>query len=345
MLGCSAGQDPGASSTASSRASRASSGAAVATSTSRPKQETVCRSLTVPDVVARVEPQVVTVRTGHGLGSGIVYRDHVVITDAHVVARAEGSSATVSGVQVLLADGSTRSGKVIGSDQLTDVALVRVEGAALPSATFRTALPEPGEAVLAVGSPLGFSSTATKGIISALGRNLPAQSSGQPPLVDLIQTDAPISPGNSGGALVDVCGQVVGVNEAYIPPSSGAVSLGFATPALVATGIADQLLGSGKVTHPSLGVEVTNLTPSIAKALSTNASNGVVVISADSSGPAASAGVEKGDVITSLHGQSISGYAELLGALRELEPGDEVDLVVDRRGTEKTLTVTVGSRS
>ena len=310
-----------------------------------PSEPAVCRGRSIPQMVSQVEPSVVTIRTTQGLGSGIVYRPDVVLTDEHVVARQEGSPQTFSQVKVLLADGSTLSGKVIGSDLLTDLAAVRVKRNNLPPATFAKGLPRPGATVLAIGSPLGFSSTVTKGIVSALNRDLPSGSSGAPPLVDLVQTDAPISPGNSGGALVDVCGRVVGVNEAYIPPSSGAVSLGFATPSVVATDIADQLISSGQAQHPFLGVSTTELTPQIAQALHTSADSGVVVTQVTGGAPAATAGVRRGDVITALDGQRIATFADLLGALRTTHPGNTVKLRVDRSGKTMTIPVTVGSRT
>lgn len=352
IAGCTSGDGPsasGGSRSASGSPAAASSSpetAGARLSTAAPQGRSVCHGRSVPDIVQRVEPQVVTVRTQNGLGSGIVYRPDVVLTDQHVVARQEGSPQTFAEVAVLLADGSTRTASVIGSDLLTDLAVLRVQGGGLPVATFRRGVPRSGETVLAIGSPLGFSSSVTEGIVSALGRNLPSSpGSSSPPLVDLIQTDAPISPGNSGGALVDVCGQVVGVNEAYIPPSSGAVSLGFATPAVIAVHVADQLIASGKASHPSLGVKIIDLTPSIAQALGTQASAGVVVVQVLPGGPAAEAGMERGDVITGLGGQEVTGYADLLGALRSHQPGDKVGVHVDRRGQPRTLTVTIGTRS
>ncbi|HEY6933067.1 MAG TPA: trypsin-like peptidase domain-containing protein [Marmoricola sp.] len=304
----------------------------------------VCHGKAITQVVRQVEPSVVTIRTSKGLGSGIVYRKDIVLTDQHVVAVNEGQPQTFNRVQVALADGTTLTGKVIGSDVSTDLAVVKVARDNLPPLTFRTTLPQQGETVLAMGSPLGFSSSVTQGIVSALGRDLPSSSS-TPPLVDLIQTDAPISPGNSGGALVDVCGHVVGVNEAYIPPSSGAVSLGFATPSVVATSIADQLISHGVAQHPFLGVNVTNLTPDIAQALGTSAKQGVVVAGVVPGGPAARAGIQRGDVIVELGGHAVTDYADLLGELRTTKPGSQVPVTVNRAGKQQQLTITIGSRT
>jgi S1-C subfamily serine protease len=309
-----------------------------------PQGRPVCKGKAITDVVQQVEPSVVTVRTQKGLGSGIVYRKDIILTDQHVVAVNEGQPQTFSRVQVSLADGTTLTGKVVGSDVATDLAVIRVSRDNLPPLTFRTTLPRQGETVLAVGSPLGFSSSVTEGIVSALGRDLPSSST-TPPLVDLIQTDAPISPGNSGGALVDVCGHVVGVNEAYIPPQAGAVSLGFATPSVVATSIADQLIAKGVAQHPFLGVNVTNLTPNIARALGTSAREGVVVVGVVSGGPSAKAGIQRGDVIVKLGSHRVTDYADLLGELRTTTPGSRVPVTVNRGGTEKTFTVTIGSRT
>jgi len=339
LAGCSGSSDDAAG--ASSPSPSASTGT-VADAVQPPGRE-VCHGRTVPQMVRDVEPSVVTVRTQNGLGSGIVYRKDTVLTDQHVVAVQEGQPDVVPTVELALADGSTIKGTVTGSDLLTDLAVIHVSGRQLPPLTFRTSLPQPGETVLAIGSPLGFNSSVTEGIVSALGRNLPASQSSLP-LVDLIQTDAAISPGNSGGALVDVCGQVVGINEAYIPPQSGAVSLGFATPAVVATNIADQLVKNGTAQHPYLGIRLTNLTPAIASALGTGVRSGVVVVDVLAGGPAAKAGVQRGDVITRLGGHPVSSYADLLGTLRTTTPGSTLKMTVDRDGTKKQLTVTVGSR-
>ncbi len=342
LAGCTGASVGGSSSSTSAPSSSTAAGTLRTAAT--PSAPVVCRGKSVPQIVQEVQPSVVTVRTPKGLGSGIVYRRDMILTDQHVVARQEGSAPTYPSVEIALADGTTSRGTVVGSDLLTDLAIVRVTGKALPPLTFRTSLPSPGETVLAIGSPLGFSSSVTEGIVSGVGRNLPAAQSG-PPLVDLIQTDAPISPGNSGGALIDTCGHVVGVNEAYIPPSSGAVSLGFATPSVVATDVADQLIASGKVEHPWLGISVTDLTPSIAQSLGTHAKSGVVIAQVSSGSPAERAGLKEGDVITAFAGQSVKTYADLLGFLRGTAPGQSIPVTVDRGGTQRTLHVTVGRRS
>ncbi|HEU5044623.1 MAG TPA: trypsin-like peptidase domain-containing protein [Nocardioidaceae bacterium] len=345
LAGCSSGGTSGgqaATAPSTTPASAQSEGPNVTEAT--PEQPAVCHGRSVPDMVGRTEPSVVTVATQNGLGSGIVYRSHFILTDQHVVALQEGQPQTFDTVKISLADGSTIPGKVVGSDLLTDLAVVKVQRD-LPPLTFRTSLPRPGETVLAMGSPLGFTSSVTEGIVSALGRDLPAGQSNALPLVDLIQTDAPISPGNSGGALLDTCGHVVGVNEAYIPPQSGAVALGFATPSVIAVPIANQLIEHGQAQHPYLGVQVTDLTPQIAQSLGTKATYGAVVVGVVSGGPAAKAGVQQGDVITALAGHRVESYADLLGELRLTTPGHTVKIRVDRNGTARTLQVTIGSRA
>ena len=175
------------------------------------------------DIVERVAPGVVTIRTSTGLGSGVVYQPDVVMTNQHVVA--ENTAMTIE-----FADGGKSAGTVLASDAVTDLAVVRTARKGLPPQQFRKELPRPGDGALAIGSPLGFQNSVTAGVISGLHREIPGSAAQSRALVDLIQTDAPISPGNSGGALLDTRGQVIGINDAYIPPEAGAVSLGFAIP-------------------------------------------------------------------------------------------------------------------
>lgn len=156
--------------------------------------------------------------------------------------------------------------------------------------------------VLAIGSPLGFLGTVTAGIVSGLGREIPGSAARTFALVDLIQTDAAISSGNSGGALLDTEDRVVGINEAYIPPAADAVSLGFAIPSATAVDVAEQLLADGTAPHPSLGVSVGGLTPAIKQRLGVQADAGALVIEVDPGGPAAVAGLRPGDVITAVAG-------------------------------------------
>jgi serine protease Do len=288
------------------------------------------------DVVARLAPSVVTVRTGEGGGSGVVYRPDVVITNHHVV-------AGTAEVTIDYADGTSSPAQVLASDPTTDIAVVRTARGDLPVPEYRTELPRPGEPVLAIGSPLGFEGTVTAGIVSALNRHIPESAQQSAALVDLIQVDAAISPGNSGGALLDAQGRVIGINEAYLPPSTGAVSLGFAIPAATAVDIADQLLEDGDATHPVLGLRLGRLTPQISSGLGVATDEGALVLAVPPGGPSAAAGVQPGDVVVGLGDVEVASIEELLGALRDTEPGQQTSLTVLRAGERVQLPVTVGS--
>ncbi|MFY1674875.1 S1C family serine protease [Plantactinospora sp. WMMB334] len=289
----------------------------------------------LPAVVARLQPSVVTVRSGQSLGSGVVFRaGGLVLTNEHVVGdRPE--------VELALASGDRVAAKVVAADAVTDLAVLRADRTDLPPAPFRTDLPAPGEPVLALGSPLGFLNSVTSGVVSGVGREIPG-SAGQSSaaMVDLIQTDAAISPGNSGGALADIQGRVVGINDAYLPPSTGAVSIGFAIPAATAIDVADDLLDDGKVTQPYLGVAVARLTPEIARSLRAGTDRGVLVRDVEASAPADRAGLRPGDIVTDLAGERIGTLEEFLGALRGVEPGDRVPLSYLRDGQARQTTVT-----
>lgn len=290
------------------------------------------------DVVERLAPSVVTVRTGSGVGSGVVYRPDVVLTNQHVV---DGATD----LTIDYADGTSSPARVLATDVVTDLAVVRTARTGLPVPEYRTELPRPGESVLAIGSPLGFEGTVTAGIVSALGREIPGSAEQSRALVDLIQVDAAISPGNSGGALLDANGRVIGINEAYIPPATGAVSLGFAIPAATAVNVAEQLLTDGTATHPYLGVSLARLTPQIARSLGVTADGGVLVAAVETGGPAATAGVRPGDVIVALGEAQVDTLEDLFAALRGTQPGQGSELVVLRGGQRTTLPVTIGSEN
>ena len=202
----------------------------------------------IPEVVQKVEPSVVTVAHDQGTGSGVIWsKGGVVVTNNHVV---RAGDQVVERVEVAFFDGRRVPGTVRATDPSTDLAVVQVDRKDLKPATFQRALPQVGELAVAVGSPLGFENTVTAGIISGLHREIPGSAQqGIRSLVDLIQTDAPISPGNSGGALLNGRGQVVGISVAYIPPEQGAVSIGFAIPAATAVDVVGDLLRTGRATH------------------------------------------------------------------------------------------------
>ncbi|WP_018639008.1 S1C family serine protease [Parafrankia elaeagni] len=286
-----------------------------------------------------------TILVGEQLGSGVIYkRDGIIITNEHVV-----RSASDGKVKVVFADGRQEEGQVKASDAVSDIAVVKVARDDLPAADFQTELPEVGSLAIAIGSPLGFENSITVGVISGLNRTLPVtgeQKQGEEkyPAVDVIQTDAAISPGNSGGALLDGEGRVVGINEAYVPPAEGAVSLGFAIPSATASDAADQLLRTGKVRHAYLGLQVTTMTPEIARQLSDQVTSGVLVLRTAPSGPADKAGVLPGDIIRALDGTPIASNEEYLSRLRKIAPGDEVTLKVRRDARDIVITMKATDR-
>ena len=200
---------------------------------------------------------------------------------------------------------------------------------------------------VAVGSPSGFESTVTSGVISGTGREIPAEYTGgmqDNSLVDLIQTDAPISPGNSGGALVNDQGQVVGISEAYIPPSQGAVSIGFAIPSATVIDIVGQLLRAGRARHAYLGIQPADVTPDVAQELGLRSASGALLLDVASGGPAARAGLQRGDVIVAFAGQPVNTPEDLLALLRKQGPGDKVQLAVVRSGRQQKVQVTLSDR-
>jgi S1-C subfamily serine protease len=294
----------------------------------------------IPAVVRKVEPSVVTISHDQGTGSGVVWsRDGVVITNAHVV-------GDVRTVQVAFFDGQRADGRVRATDPDTDLAVVDVERKDLQPATFQKELPVMGELAVAMGSPLGFQNTVTAGIISGLHREIPGSAQqGIRSLVDLIQTDAAISPGNSGGALVNGRGQVVGINVAYIPPEQGAVAIGFAIPGATAVDVVGQLLKNGRATHSYLGIQPDQVTSEVASQLGLDQARGVVVLEVVEGGPAERAGLRPGDVIVRMGDAAVDTVEDLFGELRQRKPESQVRITFIRDGREQQATVTLADRS
>lgn len=296
----------------------------------------------VPGVVKDVEPSVVTIRTEIGLGSGVIYSsDGSIVTDAHVVE--DQQKQPFKTVQVQFADGSQTQGTVVGVDDITDVAVLKVDRTGLPAARFASSDPEVGSMTVVIGSPLGLAETVTAGIVSSLHRNMPPSRESPHGAIDLLQTDAPISPGNSGGAVADSTGQVIGLSEAYLPPSSGAVAIGFVTPSATVTNVADQLLASGWVKHAALGVVPTDITPQIAQRFSLPATAGALIVSVSQGSPAEQAGMKPGDIITTFAGADVRNVTDLLVALRKQDPGQQVEVDVQRGKASQKLHVTLGN--
>ena len=300
----------------------------------------------IPELVKKAQPSIVTVfsersdaraGTGQGVGSGVIYRsDGIILTNHHVVAGA-------SRIEVGLADGSRIPGRVTATDTDTDLAVIRVDRTSLPAAEFQKSLPQVGELAVVLGSPLGFEKTVTAGIVSGLHRSIPGSAAETRSLVDLIQTDAAISPGNSGGAVVDASGHVVGISVAYVPPQQGAVAVGFAIPAATATRVADELLEHGRAQHAYLGLQPAALTPDIARELHVTA-GGVLVYALAPGGPAAKAGIHPGDVLTAVGGQKITSVEELFAKLRQHDPGEGVSISYLRDGQTQTAQAQVTDR-
>ncbi len=272
-----------------------------------------------------------------GLGSGvIVSTDGYVLTNNHVV-----NGADV--ITVTLADGREIKAKVVGTDPLSDLAVVKVEAKDLPAITFTDSDKiEVGDRVLAIGNPFGIGQTVTSGMVSGLGR---AQEDLGLAYQDFIQTDAAINPGNSGGALVDVQGRLVGVNTAILSRSGGSQGIGFAIPSNLARSVMEQLVKGGKVVRGYLGVSLQDLTPDFVDAFKLKAREGALVSDVVPGSPAAKAGVKSGDVLMDFDGKKITDGRQLKFTVAGVTPGTEVPLVVLRDGKSVTLKVKISENT
>jgi putative serine protease PepD len=287
----------------------------------------------IVEIAERVRPAIVQIEVegadGTGSGSGVLLRtDGHVLTNHHVI---DGADT----ITVVMSDGEERPGKLIGGDPDTDVAVVKVDGAGLPIATLGSATNlKVGNQAIAIGSPLGLAGgpSLSVGVVSALGRQVDSRDG--PPLLDMIQTDAPIAPGSSGGALLDSAGSVIGITTAIAVSDVGAEGLGFATPIDIARDVAEQLITTGKVVHVWLGIEGEDG--------SSNSGALVRKIRADS--PAAKAGVEVRDVITSIEGKPVTSMSALVIALRTRKPGQVVTIGISRDGKPLTVDATLVER-
>jgi S1-C subfamily serine protease len=297
------------------------------------------------ELVREFAPQTVAVEISaqqlgqvvQGAGSGVIWRsDGIIITNNHVVEPAEE-------IVVVLADGTRYDAELIAADVRTDLALLQIDAEGLPAAEFADELPELGELAVAIGNPLGFQNTVTSGIISGVERSLPLVP-GQPPLVGLIQTDAAISSGNSGGALVRADGTAIGINVAVIEGSEVdlvAQGLGFAIPSTTVTAVAEQLLEEGEVRHAYLGIAGVSVTPQLAEQFDLGQERGALIGEVEPNGPADQAGLQQGDVIVGLDDQEIDDLGQLLAALQARDPGQQVTVEVVRGGDTSTTEVTL----
>ncbi len=273
--------------------------------------------------------------TQMSLGSGvIVSREGYILTNDHVV---DG----VSDIQVTLQDGRTLSGKIVGTDPDTDLAVVRISASGLTPITFgRSDQVRVGDVVLAIGDPFSVGQTVTMGIVSAVGRDILSAS----PFGNFIQTDAAINPGNSGGALVDVQGNLVGINTLIFSRSGGYQGIGFAIPVSLAGRIMEQIIETGGVTRGWFGVEVADITPELAESLGLRGTRGAIVGAIEHGSPAEKGGIQLGDVVLAIDGHPVADSAAALKEIARVAPGRSVPVQVLRRDRETTLEVVVGRR-
>jgi serine protease Do len=271
-----------------------------------------------------------------GQGSGfIISNDGYIMTNNHVVGDADV-------ISVKTHDGREFDAKLIGTDEKTDVAVIKIEGDNLPTLPLGDSDNlDIGEWVIAIGNPFGLAETLTFGIVSAKGRS----TVGIADYEDFIQTDAAINPGNSGGPLINLDGEAIGINTAIFSQSGGSVGIGFAIPINMAKNIKDQLVTRGKVTRGQLGVMISDLTSDMADYFGLDSTKGVVVNEVLDDSPAQKGGLEAGDVILKINGRDAESMGQLRNTIASLEPGTTVRLVVNRKGNEKTLNVKIGELS
>jgi Do/DeqQ family serine protease len=273
-----------------------------------------------------------------GLGSGvIVTSDGYVLTNNHVV---EGADE----LKITLADDRDFIGKVIGTDPKTDIAVLKIEGENLPTVTLADSDKlRVGDVVFAVGNPLGVGQTVTMGIVSAKGRSKLGLLENVSGYEDFIQTDAAINMGNSGGALVDARGRLVGINSAILSPSRGNIGIGFAIPVNLASFIMNSLVESGAVARGYLGVSSDSVTPEVAEQLGlARTTRGVVVTDIDPDSPAEKAGIRRTDVILAINNHPISTWEELRLLVSQIVPETKASLTIVRDGKQRTVEVTLG---
>ena len=279
----------------------------------------------------RFAPQIPREQESQSLGSGfIISADGYIMTNAHVVDSAEK-------ITVRLTDKREFRAKVIGADRRTDVALLKIEATGLPKIT----VGDPnklkvGEWVVAIGSPFGFDSSVTAGIVSAKGRSLP-----QDNFVPFIQTDVAINPGNSGGPLFNMNGEVVGINSQIYTRSGGSMGLSFAIPIDVATQVTEQLRTSGKVTRGRIGVTIQELTRELAESFGLSKPVGALISSVEKNGPADKAGIEASDVILKFDGKPVNSSSDLPRMVAATKPGSKVAVDLWRKGGSRQVTVEI----
>jgi Do/DeqQ family serine protease len=270
------------------------------------------------------------------LGSGVIVSPAgFILTNNHVIDSADS-------VQVALSDGRSLDAKVIGTDPETDLAVVKVESAQpLPAITLGSDEGlRVGDVVLAIGNPFGVGQTVTMGIVSAVGRT----GLGINTFENFIQTDAAINQGNSGGALVDTSGNLVGVNSAILSRTGGSIGIGFAIPVSTAKQVMEQIIASGAVTRGFIGVEAQEITPELVESFKLPASNGALIAGVQKGGPAERAGVKPGDVLLAVNGKAVADPQGMLNVVAALQPGSKVPLKLRREARDLELEVEIAKR-
>jgi serine protease Do len=267
-------------------------------------------------------------------GSGFfISADGYIVTNNHVVENARE-------INVILSDERELPARVVGRDEDTDLAVLKVEGRNFPYVSFATqAQPRVGDWVIAVGNPFQLGNTATAGIVSARGREI-----GDTAYVNYLQIDAPINRGNSGGPTFDIQGQVIGVNTAIYSTTGGSQGIGFAIPADVADQIVRQLISGGRITRGYVGVSIGDVSKEVAESLGLRADQGALIARVEPGGPGARGGLQAGDVVTRVNGQPIKNANELTRRVATVRPGESIRLDVYRNGQNRTVTVTSGAR-
>jgi S1-C subfamily serine protease len=289
-------------------------------------------SAAVIHAVEQVGPAVVRVERGHGGGSGVVFTpDGFILTNSHVVG--DGTSP----VTVTVPDGQSLPADLIGRDADTDLAVLRIDGSRLPWARLGDSKAvRVGQVAVAIGNPYGFDHSVTSGVVSAIGRSLRARSGRL--MDDIIQTDASLNPGNSGGPLVTTAGEVIGINTAMIMPAQG---ICFAIASNTVRFVASRLMRDGRIRRSRIGVagQQTTIPRALARANQIAVSSGVAVVSIENGSPAADGGLVKGDVILALDGTPVSGIDDLHRLLTDERIGAATPLIVLRRGQRRRLVV------
>jgi serine protease DegQ len=311
-------------------------------------QSSTAEGGSIVEIAIRARPWVVNVNTRgrsqgvfgaritQGTGSGVILRsDGHIVTNAHVVTGAQE-------IEVTFASGESATARIVGIDPDTDLAVLKVDRTDLPSAVIGSAKDlQVGELAVAIGSPLGLEQSVTSGIISALGRRVDREEA--QPLLDMIQTDAPITQGNSGGALIDGKGALVGINTAIAAsPEVGAEGIAFAIPVDIAKSIADQLIATGRATHPWIGISGGNIDAETARLFGIE--SGALVGDVLAGGPADTAGIRPRDVIVSFDGESITSMDELIVEIRSKAVGERVTVEVVRGSERLQLELVLGDR-